>query len=184
MRLCVNTELKCCDIRLHDAVCRQRLELCPKFGSSNLWIFEVTDRSFSSSLSWKVEQQSIAVLHTTLFSIWCHWRIHWYHFCSQCVAAVINYESFSNRHLYYDNTTIRICQTQSLSNNCTAIFAMLSFEELYRKTCWVFPTFYHSKPIKIRIITVWQVIQIYNPCYQFVLVWLPLKMCGRTNVFS
>jgi hypothetical protein len=53
---------------LHEAVCRQRPELWPVFGSSILTVYEVTDRSVSSSLCRKAEQQSVAVLHTTLFN--------------------------------------------------------------------------------------------------------------------
>jgi hypothetical protein len=57
---------------LHESVCRQRPELWPIFGSPILTVFAVTQRSVSSSLWRKVEQQSIAVLHTTLFSRQCH----------------------------------------------------------------------------------------------------------------
>jgi hypothetical protein len=56
--------------RLGGAVCRQRPELWPIFGSSIVTVFEVTERSVSSSLWRKVEQQSIAVLHTRQ----CHCR--------------------------------------------------------------------------------------------------------------
>ena len=55
-------------LRLGGAVCRQRPELWPIFDPSILTVFEVTDRSVSSSLWRKAEQQSIAVLHSTLFS--------------------------------------------------------------------------------------------------------------------
>ena len=54
--------------RLGEAVCRQRPELWPIFGSPILTVFEVTERSVSSRLWRKAVQQSIAVLHTTLFS--------------------------------------------------------------------------------------------------------------------
>jgi len=72
---------------LNEAVCRQRPKLWPKFGSPILTGLEVTDRSVSSKLwgkqnsklslyctlhykadSVNVEQQTIAELHTTLFS--------------------------------------------------------------------------------------------------------------------
>ena len=53
---------------LHEAVYRQRPELWPIFGSPIVTVFEVTDRSVSSSLWRKAEQQSLAVLHTTLLS--------------------------------------------------------------------------------------------------------------------
>jgi hypothetical protein len=51
------------DSWLHEAVCRQRPELWPIFGSSIVTVFEVTECSVSGSLWRKVEQQSIAVLH-------------------------------------------------------------------------------------------------------------------------
>jgi len=44
-------------------VCRQR-QLWPIFGYSILTVFEVTERSVSSSLWRKVVQQTIAVLHS------------------------------------------------------------------------------------------------------------------------
>ena len=53
---------------LHEAVYRQRPELWPIFGSSIVKVFDVTERSVSSSLWRKAEQQSLAVLHTTLLS--------------------------------------------------------------------------------------------------------------------
>jgi hypothetical protein len=61
---------------LHEALCRQRTEQWPKlwpmFVSSIMTVYEVTEPSVSSSLWRKVEQQSFAVLHTTLFSRQCH----------------------------------------------------------------------------------------------------------------
>jgi hypothetical protein len=60
------------DSWLHEAVCRQRPELWPILGSSIVTVFEVTERSVSSSLWRNVEEQSIAVLHTALFSRQCH----------------------------------------------------------------------------------------------------------------
>jgi hypothetical protein len=47
-------------------------EMWPKFGSSTLTVFEVTSRSVSNILFRKAEQQSIAVLRSTLFSNQCH----------------------------------------------------------------------------------------------------------------
>jgi len=60
------------DSRLHEAVYRERPELWPIIGSSIVTVFEVSERFGSSSLWGKVEQQTIAVLHTTLFSTHCH----------------------------------------------------------------------------------------------------------------
>jgi len=77
------------DSWFHEAVCRQRPELWvtvgymklfvdtdlnyfPIFCAPILTIFEVTERSVSSSLLRKAQQQSIAVLRTTLFSRLCH----------------------------------------------------------------------------------------------------------------
>ena len=49
---------------LHEAVYGQRPDLWPIFGSPILTVFEVTDRSVSSILCRKTEQQSSAVLHS------------------------------------------------------------------------------------------------------------------------
>ena len=57
------------------AVCKQRRELWPIFGSSIVTAFEVTERSVSSSLWRNVEQQSVAILHTTSFSRQYHCSI-------------------------------------------------------------------------------------------------------------
>ena len=57
---------------LHEAIYRQVPQLWPIIGSPTLTVPEVTDRSVSSSLRRKAEQQSVAVLHSTLFSRQCH----------------------------------------------------------------------------------------------------------------
>jgi hypothetical protein len=62
MKLCVDRFLNVGESWLHETVCRHIL--WPTFGSSIVTVFEVTERSVSSSLWRKVEQQSIAVLHT------------------------------------------------------------------------------------------------------------------------
>jgi len=50
----------------------QKSELWPTVGPSIVTVFEVTQRSVPNSLCRKVEQQSTAVLHTSLFSRQCH----------------------------------------------------------------------------------------------------------------
>jgi len=52
--------------------CVDSPEMWPIFRSSLVTVFEVTELSVSSSSWLKAEQQSIAVLHTTLFSRQCH----------------------------------------------------------------------------------------------------------------
>jgi hypothetical protein len=54
------------------AVCRERSELWPIFGFPIVTVFQVTECSVSGSLWQKVEQLSIAVLYTSLFSRHCH----------------------------------------------------------------------------------------------------------------
>ena len=67
MELCVVRDITMADISLHEAACSQRSDLWPIFGSSIVRVFEITERSVSSSLWRRIEQQSIAVLHNTLF---------------------------------------------------------------------------------------------------------------------
>jgi len=54
------------------AVCSQKPDLWPIFGSAILTVFEVTERSVSRSLWRKAEQQTLAELHITLFGRQCH----------------------------------------------------------------------------------------------------------------
>ena len=79
---------------LGEAVCRMRRELLTIFGSSFVIVFEVTERSVSRSLWRNVEQQSIAALHTTLFSRQYHCSIQWHHFWENCIATVITFMDF------------------------------------------------------------------------------------------
>jgi hypothetical protein len=76
---------------LGGAVYREGPEMWPIFGSSIVTVSEVTKRSVSSSLWRKVEQQSIAVLHITLFSRQYHCSIQWHHFWANCVATLTRY---------------------------------------------------------------------------------------------
>ena len=75
-----------CHCLLYNVLGSTAIDCCSAF----LTVFEVTDRSVSSRLCRKVEQQSIAVLHSTLFSRQCH--------CStisvQTVATVITFVHF------------------------------------------------------------------------------------------
>jgi len=79
---------------LSGAVCRHRAGLWPVFGSSIVAVFEVTERSVSSSLWRKVEHQSIAVLYTSLFSRQYHCSIQWHNYWAKCVATVITFVDF------------------------------------------------------------------------------------------
>jgi len=120
---------------------------------SILTVFEVTDRPVSSSLCRKAEQQSIAVLHSTLFSRRCH--------LSTISVQILYLQSLplctsSNRPLQY-NLYNQYNNTQllkfSLCCNCTSICAMASFNELYRNASYVLTTFHHSSPNSIQALT-------------------------------
>ena len=124
-------------LRLGGAVCRQR-QMWPIFGSSILTVCEVTERSVSNTVWWKVEQQSIAVLHSKQ----CHFstisvQIVYLQPLRLCTA--------SNRPLQYN--LYKQYNTQLLNLflccNCSTICAMSPFTTLYSNTCWVFPTFHH-----------------------------------------
>jgi hypothetical protein len=138
---------------LGGAVCRERLELWQIFGSSFVTVSEVTECSVSGSLWRKVEQQSIAALHTTLFRRRCHSSIQWHHFWANCLATVITFVDFFQpstvvQFLYLPrNTIISILYILSLGCNCTAVCAISSFAELYSNNFWVRATFYHSSPL-------------------------------------
>ena len=75
-------------------VCKERPELWPIIGFSTLTVSEVTERSVSRSLWRKVEWQSIAVLHTTLFCRQYHCSNQWHHFWANCVATVNSFVDF------------------------------------------------------------------------------------------
>ena len=82
----------------------QSPELWPTFGSSILTVYEVTVcHTVSSSLCRKVEQQSIAVLHTTLFSRQCH--------CSYSHYLCALFPTVHCSTIYIINTTTHSCWT-------------------------------------------------------------------------
>jgi hypothetical protein len=128
---------------LHEGVCRQRPEMWPIFSFSILTVFEVTQRSVSSSLCRKVEQQSIAVLHTTIFSRQCHCStisvqivsLQSLLLCtsSNCPLQYSLYNKYKNKQLWtchYSVTVLQYVQCYHLPN-CTettlAFFRFITF---------------------------------------------------------
>jgi hypothetical protein len=79
---------------LGGAARRQKPELWPIFGFSIVTVFDDTERSISSNLWRKVEQQSIAVLHTSLFIRQYLCSSQWHHFWANCVATVTTFVDF------------------------------------------------------------------------------------------
>jgi len=142
-------------------VCRQRPELWVTVGYMKLcvdrdmncrrclvlssWQYLKSQIAVPSSLCRKAEQQSVAVLHSTWFCRKCH--------CSTNFVKTVYLQSLplcttSNRPLQYSLYNQYNTQLLKLSLGCnsTAIYAMLSFDELYSKISWVLTTFHHSSP--------------------------------------
>ena len=92
-------------LRLGGAVCRQRPELWTIFGSSILTVCEVTERSVSSSLWRKVEQQCIAVLNSRQ----CHCSTISVQFCSYCQSLCALLTTVHCSTIYAINTTTHSC---------------------------------------------------------------------------
>jgi len=150
-------------------VYRQRSELWEKVGPCIATVFEFTERSVSSSLCRKVEQQSNAVLHTALFSRQCH--------CSTISVAT----AFTPVHFSQPSTAVQFIQSIKLHTvaepviryvqcyhvaNCTATlfwlfqnFITVRFKYVESNTSWKF----HNDIIPVIIsflfffhLTVWQ----------------------------
>ena len=93
-------------LRLGGAVCRQR-QMWPIFGSSILTVCEVTERSVSSCLWRKVEQQSIAVLHSKQ----CHCSIISVQICSYSHYLCALLPTVHCSTICTKNTTTQSCLT-------------------------------------------------------------------------
>ena len=123
------------------AVCRERHELWERGCSYVVTVFEFTELSVSSSLWGNIAQQSIAVLHTTLFSRQCH--------CSTIsVATAITHVHFSQPSLQY-NLYNQCNNTQllnpSLCCNSTAICAVSHLPNC-TTPLWLFQNFFTVRP--------------------------------------
>jgi hypothetical protein len=66
-----------CDSWLHEAVCRQGVELWPVFDTSSVTALAVTHCSLSSSLWPILERQSIAVLQYSLYHYYIYTASHY-----------------------------------------------------------------------------------------------------------
>jgi len=91
-------------LRLGGAVCRQR-QLWPIFGYSILTVCEVTERSVSSSLWRKVEQQCIAVLNSRQ----CHCSTISVQFCSYSHSLCALLQNVHCSTIFTINTTTHSC---------------------------------------------------------------------------
>ena len=165
-RSCVDRDLNCGRELVTWSCVETETWLWPIFGSTNLTVFAVTERSVSISLWWKIEQQSIAVLHTTLFSRQCH--CSYSHYICALLPTVhcstiytINTTTHSCWPSHYVVTVLQCAQCHHLLN-CTATH--LGF----------FQRFITVRPKVCRHWQVWEIRQSHNPCYHLILFWFPL----------
>jgi hypothetical protein len=175
MNRCVDRDLKCVwTLVTWNCVCRESLELWLKVGS-----FIVTELKSHSALCQavylrKVEQQSVAVLHTALFSRWWH--------CNTISVQIVYLQSLllctsPNRHcstIYTINTTTHSCWT------CHYAVTVLQYVQcLYLPNCTAtlvgfFQHFITPRPKERRCWHVLDIRKSYNLCYHFILACLQL----------
>ena len=113
-------------------------------------------------------------METSRMVVYC-WTVTYSPDTAHCVATASTSVQYS---LYNQYNNTQLLKLSSVCN-CTAICAVLSFDELYRKKSWVLVTSYQSTSISTQMLAGVANRQLYDPCYHSILVFLPLDIDAR-----